>query len=86
MFYNYVEMEDGTQVAYSEMRKDRTVMVAVERPCDFGFDHAECCIPAYSWSAVAGFSDEEVARLDEFVRNNAPLIMRLAQEAVKAYA
>ena len=35
MFWSYVQLDDGTQVAYSETREDGTVRVAVERPVDF---------------------------------------------------
>ena len=42
MLWSYVQLDDGTQFAYSETRDDGTVRVAVERPVDFGFDHAEC--------------------------------------------
>lgn len=42
MLWSYVQLYDGTQFAYSEIREDGTVRVAVERPVDFGFDHAEC--------------------------------------------
>ena len=39
MLWSYVQLDDGTQFAYSETRDDGTVRVAVERPVDFGFDH-----------------------------------------------
>ena len=42
MLWSYVQLDDGTQFAYSETREDGTVRVAVERPVDFGFDHADC--------------------------------------------
>lgn len=50
IFWSYVQLDDGTQVAYSETREDGTVRVAVERPVDFGFDHAECFLPAVDGS------------------------------------
>ena len=46
MLWSYVQLDDGTQLAYSEIREDGAVRVAVERPVDFGFDHAECFLPA----------------------------------------
>ena len=46
MLWSYVQLDDGTQFAYSETREDGTVRIAVERPVDFGFDHAECFLPA----------------------------------------
>lgn len=40
MLWSYVQLDDGTQFAYSETRDDGTVRVAVERPVDLGIDHA----------------------------------------------
>lgn len=87
MFYGYVKLEDETQFTYSELREDQTVLVGVERPTDMGFDSAECLLPSFRWGKIKGFSKEDIAWLDTFVRNNAPLIMRLAREkSCVAYA
>lgn len=79
MLWSYVQLDDGTQFAYSETRDDGTVHVAVERPVDFGFDHAECFLPAVKWFNVEGFSTDDLDFLTEFVRSNAPLIFELAE-------
>lgn len=34
MYWSYVQLDDGTQFAYSETREDGTVRIAVERPVD----------------------------------------------------
>ena len=86
MFYEYVELSDGTQIAYSNVLEDDTVEVSVERPVELGFDSARCSIPAFEWVGVEGFSDEEMAVLDAFVHRNAPLILRLAREVSRTYA
>ena len=86
MFYDYVELEDGTQIAFSNVLEDNTVEVSVERPVELDFDSALCRLPSYSWSGVKGFSPAEMERLDAFVRSNAPLILKLAQETSRAYA
>ena len=80
MFYDYVELEDRTQVAYSDVLADGTVEVSIERPVELGFDSALCTLPAFQWRNVEGFSKEELAQLDGFVHQNAPLILRLARE------
>lgn len=85
MFYNYVELEDGTQVAYSNVLDDGIVEVSIERPIELGFDSARCMLPAFEWSDIDGFDDEDMAYLDSFIHNNAPLILRLAREASKTY-
>lgn len=79
MMWDYVTLRDGTQTAYSGVREDGTVLVGIERPRDMGFDSARCLLPAYRWRGVEGFSDEELAALEQFLRNNAPLIFELAQ-------
>lgn len=79
MLWSYVQLDDGTQFAYSETREDGTVRVAVERPVDFGFDHAECFLPAVEWFNVEGFSADDLNFLTEFVRTNAPFIFELAE-------
>lgn len=79
MLWGYVQLDDGTQFSYSETRKDGTVRVAVERPVDFGFDHAECFLPAIKWFNVEGFTADDLNFLTEFVRSNAPFIFELAE-------
>lgn len=86
MFYTYVELEDGTQLAYSDVLDDGTVELSIERPIEFGFDSARCLLPSFEWSDVEGFNASDMAYLDSFVHNNAPLILRLAREASKSYA
>lgn len=78
--WEYVRLEDDTQVSYSEVREDNTVKVVVERPRDWGFDTAECILPAFNWVSHEGFSEADLKELDDFVRNNAPLILRFAYE------
>ena len=79
MLWSYVQLDDGTQFAYSETREDGTVRVAVERPVDFGFDHAECFLPAVKWFNVEGFTADDLNFLTEFIRSNAPFIFELAE-------
>lgn len=79
MLWGYVQPDDGTQFAYSETREDGTVRVAVERPVDFDFDHAECFLPAVKWFNVEGFTADDLNFLKEFVRSNAPFIFELAE-------
>lgn len=79
MYWDYVQFPDETQIAYSDMRSDGTIGVRIERPIDMGFNTATCLLPAYTWSDVCGFSQEEVAELELFLRDNAPLIYELAQ-------
>ncbi|ATP53582.1 hypothetical protein CSV91_02930 [Collinsella aerofaciens] len=60
-------------------RDDGTVRVAVERPVDLGFDHAECLMPEVKWFNGECFSTDDLDFLTEFVRSNAPFIFELAE-------
>jgi hypothetical protein len=86
MFYEYVELSDGTQIAYSNVLKDDTVELSIERPVELGFNSARCVLPSFEWTNIEGFTDEEVNALDAFVHRNAPLILRLAREVSSTYA
>ena len=86
MFYDYAELDDGTQLAYSNVLDNGIVEVSVERPVELGFNSARCVLPSFDWEDVEGFSPEEMVRLNAFVQRNAPLILRLAREASKVYA
>lgn len=79
MMWNYLKLPDETQIAYSDIRDDGTVMIGIERPRDGGFDSARCLMPAYRWSDVDGFSSEEVEDLEGLLRDNAPLLFELAE-------
>ena len=79
MMWSYATLSDGTHIAYSDLQDDGTLRIAVERSRDWGFESARCVMPAYRWTEIDGFSDAEIAELDEFLRNNAPLIFELAE-------
>ncbi len=76
----YVRFDDDTQVSYSNVRDDNTILVVIERPRDWGFDTAKCLLPAITWIFTDGFDEADMANLDGFVRDNSPLIIRLAHE------
>ena len=79
MLWSYVQLDDGTQFAYSETRVRRDRSRSRRAPGDFGFDHAECFLPAVKWFNVEGFSTDDLDFLTEFVRSNAPFIFELAE-------
>ena len=86
MMYSYITLPDETSIAYSYILEDQTVQVSVERPVDGGFDSATCFLPLAVWQQSEGFSASELDNLTALIRNNAPLIYRLAHEAGKQYA
>lgn len=84
MFYNYAELEDGTQVAFSNVLDGGEVQVSIERPVDLGFDSAMCTLSSFEWTAIEGFDESDMTRLDSFIHNNAQLILRFAREASRS--
>ena len=84
MFYNYAELEDRTQLAFSNVLDDGEVQVSIERPVDLGFDSAMCTLPSFEWTAIEGFDESDMTRLDSFIHNNAQLILRFAREASRS--
>ena len=86
MMYNYIKLADDTQIAHSNILDDQTVQVSVERPIDGGFCSATCFLPRCRSGPGEGFTAADLGFLSEIVRDNAPLIYRLAREAGKRYA
>ena len=86
MYWDYVRLSDDTQFGYSSLQEDGTVKIAVERPVNFDFDHAECSLPSLSWHDVTGFSTAELERFSEFLRSNSPLIFELAERRLDSQA
>lgn len=84
MFYNYAELEDGTQLTFSNVLDGGEVQVSIERPVELGFDSAMCTLPSFEWTAIEGFDESDMTRLDSFIHNNAQLILRLAREASRS--
>lgn len=84
MFYNYAELEDGTQLTFSNVLDSGKVQVSIERPVELGFDSAMCTLPSFEWTAIEGFDESDMTRLDSFIHNNAQLILRLAREASRS--
>lgn len=84
MFYNYAELEDGTQLTFSNVLDGGKVQVSIERPVELGFDSAMCTLPSFEWTAIEGFDESDMTRLDSFIHNNAQLILRFAREASRS--
>ena len=81
MMYPFLTLEDDTEITHSEMREDGSVKVYIETPNEKdGFHDATCILPEHRWSDVHGYSDEEMERFKEIVRNNAHLILEFSQK------
>ncbi|MBR0032075.1 MAG: hypothetical protein IJP61_07295 [Treponema sp.] len=83
MIYPFVELNDGTNIVYSEAKMvdgKEKVKVYMEKPdAEVGFRHATCWLPDYKWEDIYGFTDEEMNYLNGFVESTAHIIIRLAR-------
>lgn len=76
MMYPFITLPDETEIIHSEMMPDGKVKVYIETPDEKdGFHHAVCYLPAYEWTEVSGYSDEEMERLRALIVKNAHLIL-----------
>lgn len=80
MQYPYMTFDDGTEVTHSRLHKDNSVDVYFEQPVHESFRHALCTLPAYTWSDISGYSEDDIKRLEAYLRHNAHIIIELAGE------
>lgn len=83
MMYPYITLDDETEITHSHIIEHgdaQLVEVHFERPAEHGFDSARCVLPTYQWKFSEGFSNEELAFFDEFLRHNAHLLYRYAAQ------
>jgi hypothetical protein len=82
MMYPYITLADETEILHSHILEvDGVINVEVhfERPTEKGFDMARCVLPNYSWIMREGFSDEEIAKFEQFLMSNAHLLYKYAR-------
>ena len=81
MMYPFMTLNDDTEIVHSERKPDGRVKVYIERPDEkYGFRHAACWLPDYTWEDIYQFSDEEINRLQKIIESTAHLIMEFSQE------
>lgn len=83
MMYPYLAFPDGTVVTHShviEADGKSTVQVHFERAIPSGFQSARCQLPDYTWKFNDGYSSEDIAFFEEFLRHNAHLLFRFAAQ------
>lgn len=81
MMYPFMTLNDDTEIVHSEMKPDGRVKVYIERPDEkYGFRHATCWLPDYTWEDVYQFSDKEIEQLQKLIESTAHLIMEFSQE------
>ena len=79
MMYPYVAFDDGVEVVHSHLIDNEKVVVHFEQPVDGGFRSARCELPGYHWTENDGFSDEKIQEFVQFLKSNAHLLFRFAQ-------
>ena len=84
MLYPFMTLPDETEIVHSESRISddgrETVKVCIEKPVDYGFKSATCWLPDYRWENVTGYSQEEIAGLQELIQSLAATIYELARD------
>ena len=83
MMYPYITLADETEITHSQLIEadgNQSVEVHFECPTEAGFNSARCVLPTYQWKLAEGFSPDEMAFFDEFLRNNAHLLYRYAAQ------
>ena len=79
--YPFMTLSDGTEIVHSETLDDGRVKVYMEKPdAKDGFHHVTCYLPDYAWEDAYGFSDEELAHLQDVVSSTANLILEFAAD------
>lgn len=76
-------LEDNTEIVHSESYTENgveRVRVELEKPVEGGFYSAECILPEYTWQKVQGFSENDIAELQDIIASLAHIIIRLARE------
>ncbi len=75
MIYPFLTLNDGTEIVHSDMQRDKTVKVYIERPDErFCFCHATCWLPQYEWEDIYRFTDEEIKYFENIIKSTAHLI------------
>ena len=81
MMYPFMTLNDETEIVHSDMQNDGRVKVYIERPDEkYGFKHAACWLPDYTWEDIYHFSEEEIKQFEEIIRSTAHLIIEFSQE------
>lgn len=81
MMYPFMTLDDSAEIVHSEMRKDGTVKVYIEKPdAKDGFHSAVCILPGYHWQDISGLSEKELTRYDEVIHSTAHLILQFSKE------
>ncbi len=80
---NYYSTVDNIVLTFSDIEEKNgfdEITVYFERPNDKGFDFAEGKLPENQFYKCYGFSEDELMKLNKYIKNNASLIWKIAQD------
>ena len=76
MFYPYCVLGEDIEVVQTPLNKQGITVVHFEKPDPiFCFKTLDCTVPYYIVSGIVGFTNDEVADLVDFCRNNSGLLL-----------
>ncbi len=82
MLYPFITLPDETEIVHSESSFSdgkEIVKVCIEKPVDYGFKSATCWLPDYRWDNIEGYTEEEIAELQDLIQSLAAVIYDLAR-------
>ena len=80
---NYYSTVDNIILTFSDIYETNyleQIQLHYERSNGTGFDIAEIILPTYHFTKIMGFTEDEIFELEEYSRNNAPLLWEIARE------
>ena len=81
MMYPFITLNDETEIVHSEMNKDGTVKVYIEKPDEKDcFHHATCYLPEYKWENIYGFSEADIKKFTDIIESTANLILEFSKD------
>ena len=81
MMYQFMTLNDETEIVHSDMQPDGQVKVYIETPDEkVCFKHATCYLPEYHWKDVFGYTDSDIQKFQEIIQSTAHLILEFSQE------
>ena len=81
MMYPFMTLNDETEIVHSDMQDDGRVKVYIEKQDEqYGFKHAACWLPHYTWEDIYHFSKEEIEQFEEIIRSTAHLIIEFSKD------
>ena len=80
----YTEM-DGWTTMFSDVIEDseygqESIKLVFEKSISNGFSHGELILPDYTWNKQLSMTEDDAYYLEQYARDNAPLIWELAKE------